>query len=123
MELPGLPVGLLGQASAINPVGQIVGTFFSRGLFGAAAGLLAQEQRSAHLSSQSSAINFPFGLAISINAAGNILGDGCDADFVECHVAFWANSTSTPVALASPGGEFIYTDIGLSSGFARRSWA
>ena len=42
--------------------------------------------------------------------------DGCDADFVECHAAFWASSTSTPVALASPGGEFIYTDIALSSG-------
>ncbi|HZD93181.1 MAG TPA: hypothetical protein VE133_02945, partial [Candidatus Sulfotelmatobacter sp.] len=62
--------------------------------------------------------NFPHGLALSINASGNILGDGCAADFVECHVAFWASSASNPVPLASPGGEFIYTDIGLSSGFA-----
>jgi hypothetical protein len=54
---------------------------------------------------------FPHGLATSVNPSGNILGDGCDADFVECHAAFWATSTSTPVALASPGGEFIYTDI------------
>src|SRR5262249_23120251 len=53
--------------------------------------------------------------AISINASGNILGGGCDADFVECHAAFWASSTSTPVVLASPGEEFIYTGIGLTS--------
>ena len=48
--------------------------------------------------------------------SGNILGDGCDEDFVECHAAFWANSASAPVALASPGGEFIYTDVGLNRG-------
>ena len=58
----------------------------------------------------------PHSIAAVINASGNILGDGCDADFVECHAAFWASSTSTPVALASPGGQFIYTDIGLSGG-------
>ena len=57
--------------------------------------------------------NLPLSGAASINASGNILGDGCAADFVECHATFWATSTSTPVALASPGGEFIYTDITL----------
>jgi hypothetical protein len=29
MELPGLPVGLAGQASSMNPRGEIVGAFFS----------------------------------------------------------------------------------------------
>ena len=58
----------------------------------------------------------PHSIAAVINASGNILGDGCDADFVECHAASWASSTSVPVALASPGGQFIYTDILLSGG-------
>ena len=57
--------------------------------------------------------DFPHSLASGINASGNILGDACNASFVECHAAFWASSTSTPVALASPGGEFIHTDIDL----------
>ena len=57
--------------------------------------------------------DFPLSGASGINASGNILGDACDANFVECHAAFWATSTSTPVALASPGGEFIYTDFVL----------
>ena len=35
------------------------------------------------------------------------------SDCAEGHAVFWATSTSTPVALASPGGEFIYTDIVL----------
>ena len=117
MELPGLPAGLLGQASAINPVGQIVGTFFA---FDPPVQqpVFWPKSNAAPIYLAEFSDHFPFGLAISINAAGNILGDGCDADFVECHVAFWANSASTPVALASPEGEFIYTDIGLSSGFA-----
>jgi hypothetical protein len=53
----------------------------------------------------------PFASATSINASGNIQGDSCDPDFVECHAVFWATSTSIPAALASPGGEFINTDI------------
>ena len=57
----------------------------------------------------------PESLAISINPRGNILGDACDTDFVECHAAFWASSTSTPVTLASPGGQFIYTAVAFSS--------
>ena len=57
-----------------------------------------------------------FGGAISINAVGNILGDGFDEDIVESRAVFWANSASAPVALASPGGEFIYTDVALTGG-------
>jgi len=117
LQLPGLPVGLSGVASHINPVGQIVGTFFS--LDGSVQRPVFWPKNNAapvYLAELSD--NFPHGVAISINPSGNILGDGCDADFVECHVAFWANSASTPVPLASPGGEFIYTDIGLSSGFS-----
>ncbi|MGE5214657.1 MAG: hypothetical protein ACM3NN_13305 [Nitrospirota bacterium] len=34
-----------------------------------------------------------------MNAAGNILGDGWDADFVEGHAAFWASSASPAVIL------------------------
>jgi hypothetical protein len=53
-------------------------------------------------------------LASNINASGNILGDACnDFNCTEGHATFWATSTSTPVALASPGGEFIYTNIVL----------
>ena len=55
--------------------------------------------------------NLPLSGAAGINASGSILGDSCAADFVECHATFWATSTSTPVALASPGGDFIYTDF------------
>src|SRR5205807_7682599 len=50
-------------------------------------------------------------VATSINASGNILGDACDQAEFECHAVFWANSTSTPVALASPGGGFIYSFV------------
>jgi probable HAF family extracellular repeat protein len=116
MELPGLPTGLSGDASAINPSGQIVGSFFSSD-FSVQRPIFWPKSSAAPIYLAEFGDNFPHGLAISVNAAGNILGDGCDADFVECHVAFWANSASTPVALASPGGEFIYTDIGYSSQF------
>ena len=117
IELPGLPVGLVGEAFHINAVGQIVGIFFALG---------GSEQQAVFWSKTNAAPvhlrdlsdQFPHSFASSINASGNILGHGCDADFVECHVAFWASSASTPVALASPAGEFIYTDIGLVSGFS-----
>src|SRR6266478_5292106 len=112
MELPGLPVGLLGLAADINPVGQIVGLFFS-GDLSVQRPVFWPKSNAAPIYLTGLGNNFPHGVALSINAAGNILGDGCDADFVECHVAFWVSSASTPVALASPGGEFIYTDIGL----------
>jgi probable HAF family extracellular repeat protein len=117
IELPGLPVGLVGEAFHINPRGQIVGIFFAlggpvqRAVFWPNSNATPVYLRD--LSDQ-----FPHSFASSINPSGNIIGHGCDADFVECHVAFWASSASTPVALASPGGEFIYTDIGLVNGFS-----
>ena len=114
MELPGLPNGFQGLAPAINPVGQIVGTFFSAD-FSVQRPVFWPKNNAAPIYLLMSK-NFPVGVAISINAAGNIFGDGCTADFVECHCAFWANNTSLPAALASPAGEFIYTDVGFSSG-------
>jgi hypothetical protein len=56
---------------------------------------------------------FPNSLAGCINAAGNIFGDAVNADFTEVHAVFWASSTSAPVVLAGPGGEFINTDFDL----------
>ncbi|HEU0207522.1 MAG TPA: hypothetical protein VFQ78_00945 [Candidatus Udaeobacter sp.] len=114
VELPGLSDGIVGQASGINRCGQIVGTFFTADselpVFWPNSN--ASPTYLTELSNE-----LPFGEALSINAAGNIFGDGCSPDFVECHAAFWENSASTPVALASPGGDFIYTDAGgFSSG-------
>jgi probable HAF family extracellular repeat protein len=111
MELAGLPEGFIGMASSINPAGHIVGTFYD--LDGLAHAVFWANSNAAaiYLSELT-----PNSLAISINPAGNIFGDGCDADFVECHAAFWASSARAPVALASPGGDFIYTDVALSSG-------
>jgi probable HAF family extracellular repeat protein len=117
MQLPGLPVGFLGQASGINPRGQIVGVFFS-GDFSEQRPVFWSNSNAVAIYLPGLGDKLPLGLALSINASGNILGDGCSADFVECHVAFWSDSASAPVALASPGGDFIYTDVGLSSGFA-----
>jgi probable HAF family extracellular repeat protein len=114
IELPGLSDGIFGQASGINRYGQIVGTFFTPDaelpVFWANSN--ASPTYLTELSN-----DLPFGEALSINASGNVFGDGCSPDFVECHAAFWENSTSVPVALASPGGDFIYTDAGgFSSG-------
>jgi probable HAF family extracellular repeat protein len=117
VELPGLPGGLFGQAFHINSVGQIVGEFFS-GDFSVQRAVFWRKSNVSPVYLAGLGDNLPHSLASSINASGNILGDGCDVDFVECHAAFWAGSTSTPVALASPGGQFIYTDIGLVSGFS-----
>ena len=114
MELPGLPVGLFGLASGINPRGQIVGVFFS-GDFSVQRPVFWPNSNAAAIYLPGLGDKLPISGALSVNASGNILGSGCDADFVECHAAFWASSTSTPVALASPGGEFIYTGIALSS--------
>ena len=117
IQLPGLPVGLVGEAFHINPRGQIVGIFFALGGSEQRAVLWPKSNATAvYLSDLSD--KFPHSFACSINASGNIVGHGCDADFVECHVAFWKSSASTPVALASPPGEFIYTDIGLVNGFS-----
>ena len=94
-----MPEAMLGLASGINPRGQIVGVFFSEDF--------SVQQPVFWPNSNSAATylpisdNLPISEALSINASGNILGAGCDADFVECHAAFWARSTSTPVALAS----------------------
>ena len=115
VELPGVPVGLFGAAGHINPVGQIVGTFNSED-FSVQRAVFWPNSNAAPIYLPELSNELPHSIAAVINASGNIIGDGCDADFVECHAAFWASSTSTPVALASPGGQFIYTDIGLSGG-------
>jgi probable HAF family extracellular repeat protein len=115
VELPGVPVGLFGIASHINPVGQIVGWFLSED-FSVQRAVFWPNSNAASVYLPELSNELPHSIAAVINASGNIIGDGCDADFVECHAAFWASSTSTPVALASPEGQFIYTDIGLSGG-------
>jgi probable HAF family extracellular repeat protein len=115
VELPGVPVGLFGVAFHINPVGQIVGWFLSQD-FSVQRAVFWPNNDAAPIYLPELSNELPHSIAAAINASGDILGDGCDADFVECHAAFWASSTSTPVALASPGGQFIYTDIGLSGG-------
>jgi hypothetical protein len=113
VELPGLPTGLFSEVYDINPSGRIVGQFYS-GDGSVERAVVWPDSNAAPLYLAQLSGEFPFSLAQSINASGNILGDACD-DFFECrgHGVFWANSTSAPVALASPGGEFIYTDIVL----------
>jgi probable HAF family extracellular repeat protein len=111
VELPGVPEGFRSLAFEINPAGQIVG-YIAPADVSSARAVFWPNSNTAPVYLPVNA-NLPNGGAFSINAAGNILGDGCDVDFVECHAAFWASSTSTPVALASPPGEFIYTDVGL----------
>jgi probable HAF family extracellular repeat protein len=114
MELAGLPVGLFGLASGINPRGQIVGVFFNLDVF-VERPVFWPNSNAAAIYLPGFGDKLPLSEALSVNASGNILGDGGDADTGETHAAFWASSTSTPVALASPGGEFIYTGIALSS--------
>ena len=115
IELPGLPVGFAGLASAISPVGQIVGQFVPSDDSRVWPVFWSNSNTPAiYLPLVSN--QFPNGAAVSINGRGSILGDACTADFAECHAAFWANSASAPVALASPGGEFIYTDVALTGG-------
>ena len=114
MELPGLPAGMLGVASSINPRGQIVGVFAS-GDFSVQQPVFWPNSNAAAIYLPGLGDKLPISGALSINASGNILGSGCATDFVECHAAFWGSSTSSPVALASPGGEFIYTNIAPSS--------
>jgi uncharacterized membrane protein len=118
MELAGTPLDAAGYAADINRAGQIVGQFsgdsgispiFWSGSTAPATYLLPASDQ------------FPNGAAFSINDAGNIFGDSCDADFVECHGAFWASSTSVPVQLASPDDEFIYTDVGFPDFISERS--
>lgn len=117
VELPGLPDGLVGEAFHINPRGQIVGIFFEPG-GSAQRAVFWPKSNAAPVYLGDLSDKFPHSFASSINASGNIVGHGCDENFVECHVTFWASSTRTPLALASPGGDFIYTDIGLVNGFS-----
>jgi uncharacterized membrane protein len=113
VELPGLPAGFLSEVYDINPSGQIVGQFYSAD-FSVERAVFWPNSNAAPIYLRQLSDEFPLGLASSINASGNILGDACNAfNFAECHATFWATSTSTPVALASPGGEFIYTNIVL----------
>jgi probable HAF family extracellular repeat protein len=112
--LPGLLAGAEGIASSINPSGQIVGVIGDD----AGAHPVSWPNHNTPATPLPVSPQFPNGQAFSINPAGNIFGDACDADFVECHCAFWFNSASAPVILPSPNGEFIYTDVGFSSGFA-----
>jgi uncharacterized membrane protein len=109
VELAVQPSGFFGLASSINAVGQIVGTIYSADTQSA---VFWPNSNTAPIYLTQLGNEFPFGGAFSVNAAGNIFGDGCDADFVECHALFWRSSASAPVALAAPGGEFIYTDVG-----------
>lgn len=116
IELPGLPDGF-SYASAINSAGHIVGQFIDGDETSVSPIYWANSNTPAAFLAEVSD-DLPFGVAFSINAGGNIVGDACSADFSECHIAYWANSGSTAVALASPEGEFINTDAGLSSDFS-----
>ena len=51
VELPGLPAGFLSEVYDINPSGQIVGQFYSADFSVERGGVLAEQQRSARLSS------------------------------------------------------------------------
>ena len=111
VELPGLPDGFYSEVYDLNPSGQIVGQFYSAD-FSAERAVVWPNSNAAPVYLSQLSNEFPFSAAFSINASGNILGDVCN-DFFECHghAVFWATSASTPVALASPGGDLIYTNI------------
>ena len=114
IELTGLPAGY-SVASDVNVAGNIVGQVWTD------TGVLPvfwSNSNTAATYLPEVSDELPFGVALSTNDSGNILGDACSPDFAECHVAFWTDPTSTPVALASPDGKFIYTDVGLSGDFA-----
>jgi uncharacterized membrane protein len=113
--LPGLPDGF-NPAADINARGEIVGQAVPADESSVLPVYWANSTTNAiYLPPVSDEL--PFGVAFAINDNGGIVGDACDPDFIECHVAYWPSSTSTPVTLASPGGDFIYTDIGFSSGY------
>jgi probable HAF family extracellular repeat protein len=104
-------VGFNSVGRQINPVGQIVGHIAPADFSSVRAVFWPNGNTAAIYLPGFNGL--PNSVAASINASGKILGDGCAADFIECHAAFWAGSTSAPVALASPAGEFIYTDVAL----------
>ncbi|MFL6598358.1 MAG: hypothetical protein ACJ8KF_10425 [Chthoniobacterales bacterium] len=110
VELPGLPPGLAGEVYDINPSGQIVGQIFNAD-FSVNPAVFWPNSNAAPIYLHVLSDDFPTSVATSINASGNILGDACDQAGVECHAVLWANSTSIPVALASPGGGFIYSFV------------
>ena len=110
VELPGLPAGLAGEVYDINPSGQIVGQFFNAD-FSVNPAVFWPNSQAAPIYLHVLSNELFASVATSINASGNILGDACDQAGVECHAVFWANSASTPVALASPGGGFIYSFV------------
>ena len=110
VELPGLPAGLAGEVYDINPSGQIVGQFFNAD-FSVNPAVFWPNSNAAPIYLHVLSNELFASVATSINASGNILGDACDQAGVECHAVFWANSASTPVALASPGGGFIYSFV------------
>ena len=84
VELPGLPAGLLGEVYDINPSGKIVGAFLSAD-FSVQQAVSWPNSNAAAVYLHQLSDEFPHSLASGINASGNILGDGCDANFVECH--------------------------------------
>ena len=79
-ELPGLPVGLSGVASGVNSRGEIVGIFFSED-FSVQRAVFWPNSRSAAIYLPEDH-KLPISGALSVNTSGNILGSGCDADFV-----------------------------------------
>ena len=84
VELPGLPAGLLSEVYDINPSGKIVGQFFSAD-FSVDRAVLWPSSNAAPVYLPQLSKNLPLSGAASINASGNILGDSCDAEVVECH--------------------------------------
>jgi hypothetical protein len=111
VELPGLPDGFFSEVYDLNPSGQIVGQFYSAD-FSVERAVLWPNSSAAPVYLPQLSDEFPYSLASSINTSGNILGAACD-DFFVCHghAVFWATGASTPVSLASPGGDLIYTNI------------
>ncbi len=108
VPLPGLPPGLLGEVYDINSSGQIVGQFFNQD-FSVNPAVFYPNSEAAPIYLQELSDELYTSVATNINDAGNIFGDACDQAGDVCYAVSWANSASTPVALASPGHGFIYS--------------